>query len=1189
MKKLYFILALLSISLYSSLSYAQCPINGFPDPAYFDLSTAGTHPDYTLKLYFNVVRDDNGDHGYDFTRLPIMEGIIDGAFNQHGIFFEYVCENIPVDNSDLATIATGGSLQPGLFCAWESETPSILHPDGIDIFIVHNFAGGTGFTGAAGRVNDIPGKFMVISNNSSVAPIEHLETTTLIHELGHIFGLTHMHRGATENPANYPAPSIPPSPADYCTPMNSGGPCDYGCPKSSLYNCNTGGTIYDINACAESSINGATAGDLIPDTPPSYYKAEKVNSNCQFDNVPIVETYWVNGSMIDIPILDPLGNSYAPDVTNYMATLGFNNNGCRDHFTPNQVTVMKNHIATHPTLAPFHSIKGPLACDCDYEKIIYLRDDISWSTVISQYNLDPLNIQAYEIVVEATLTMDVDYNYNGINFTMGPDAEIDIISGADIAIQKDNNDKRSVLMACGARWRGIKVEGGASLSFTDSDIYETLRAIDAENGSSLVIDNIVAIGAANNAIRIIGNVPMTYDKVKVIETHVAVFIADSPQFYDLKNTEVHDANAGIVLNNASASITFLSTDHDVGVPVFIDQGHGSVVAHCELGYEFFGMMISNTNTGTIEDNIIGKSTITYGDEGISIFNSSFLKIRNNPVIRAHRFGIRGVNLNTVQINKNADISISGQQNTMSAGISLTMANDCDILDNFIYASEVGFGIETNNSFLNSIRNNYVSISSIPNLFRSSAIRTVGCLGEEIIDNETYSSDNGNGILVQNSTDGTYICNYVYLTHDGLSILHNSASQEIIGNHLISSHNLDFITRSRLGIQGNHGNEFWGGSVRGFFNTSADLMFSRFLVDADEQYHMPSDPVPAMGWFMDNNQIDEECSGSPGPGGQGTFFSDPTRLCDYWDDIKPLKNTDPELFIIKVSHIIRYFDIRPWLTMPDCIKLDPIFINLCGLHAMMDVVDRISKNGEIDPTRASLQLEINDLLALHEAYIAATDPVAKATQFNAIATKYAQSKPAFDQEAQADALELQTIKGDLAVINCPDYLINLMKSVWMAYIDELGIDRLEHSPKIEDHISTASELCSDEYGDAVHLARSIASLQGSDTYFDAFDGCGDTGGGLGSSKKEDIQVDEILMEEVVMNIAPNPSAGNVHIAFNVPVNGKLQVYDMKGNLAHTQEVSNENALSLDIETRGVYIIRFIQENGHVISNNAVVIK
>lgn len=142
-----------------------------------------------------------------------------------------------------------------------------------------------------------------------------------------------------------------------------------------------------------------------------------------------------------------------------------------------------------------------------------------------------------------------------------------------------------------------------------------------------------------------------------------------------------------------------------------------------------------------------------------------------------------------------------------------------------------------------------------------------------------------------------------------------------------------MARSRLGIQTNHGNVYEGGQVRGYFNLPNDLQFSQFTVQMSEAYHLPSNPIPDNGqWFSDNGLNDEIFDiGDVGPGGQMTFFGDPTRLCDYWDDVKALKTNDPKLFLIKVAHIIRYFDIRPWLTMPDCINLDPVFINLCGLH------------------------------------------------------------------------------------------------------------------------------------------------------------------------------------------------------------------------------------------------------------------
>jgi len=1064
-----------------------CSVSGSPDLSYFNLSSQGNQPDFTVKLYFNIVRDDNGNGGYDPTRIPNLTSILDNAFNTNGIFFEFVCDDIFYDNTERAN---NGALNSE-WCTWfdvDNSGESIVprHSDGVDIFIVSGFHSGS----FSGRVSSIPGKFLVLNggNQSEAVQNSKIESTTIIHELGHLFGLLHMSHGSNQNPNIWGGLTGVTCYENPTVPVATSCQRDFVCPTSSFLNCATGNYISDVYECAEDLSNGAVAGDYIPDTPPSHAFVESAfDIDCFFN--PQWNIFNDPDQKPTYPlIVDPEGNRYDPDGSNYISTVG--NKECRDHYTLNQWTVMKSHIGSHPKLADVISIKGEYTCDCDYDRIIYLKDDIRWSDVILSENLDPSALEDFEIIVESTLFLDVDYSFAGVNFTMRENAEIDIINNANISIKKDQNDKRSVLMTCDNRWRGIKVTSGSSLSFTDTDIYETLRAIDAENASSLIIDNVVFIEAAIYAIKIVGDVPMSYDRVKVIGATVAVFIKNSPQYYNITNSEISDADVGIYLINSSGEISGMGTS-DVKLPIILYEAHESMIIDNSLGYELIGILIGNTIGGTIARNNIG-TNFEHGEQGIVIRNSNHFQIRNNPKIIAEQFGIRGMQLFQVDIFNNDDISISGVQNTMSGGIFFTTATECDITDNYIYASEVAHGIESNNGTGNTIRNNYVSISSITNLFRSAAIRSVGSILEEIIENETYSSNNANGIMAQNTGFGLFNCNLIYDSHDALCIEHNSNFHQLITNHKINAHHFDFVTRSRLGIQLNEGNEYEGGSVRGFFATDLDRDESLFLVNETEPFHMPSDPIPDNNqWFRHNGQNDDFYSGSIGPGGQNDFFSSPNKVCDYWEDIKSLKNTEPQLFLVKLMHLIRFYDAQKSLNLPECISLDSVFINLCGLHTITDVIKRLSLNGRIKPNNSILSKQISNMSRLQNEYLTALSANDKQGKLNEIKDNYTQVRQSLNQEFVTKKSELNNIKDELSNINCNEQILQVMKDVWIKYIGELEEDIYKPNGRISDaQLEVYSRLCSDDYGDAIHLARSILSSQNRSIYYDEYDGCND---------------------------------------------------------------------------------------------------
>lgn len=1203
----------------------SCTVTDFPDAQYFNVNQS--HPnDYKIRLYFNIIRRADKSGGYDQSRIKdFLIPAIEAGFNPQGeipsgINFEYICEVTYVNSDHLISVGTGNASSDFVFCDWDNSTLAPHHTDGVDIYIVDK--GATG--GAAGRVNSIPGKYVVLSNGAG--SFSDFEETTIVHELGHIFGLVHMHRGSRQNGNYYPFGTCSNWPAET-------GDCNFGCPISPSVDCGSNSYVFDTNACAEHAGNGSTAGDLIPDTNPSDSRAEQISSqagqsgsgipDCSAtpNNIPEGQYQPSNGPLFTYDVLDPQGQIYAPDVTNFMSTTTSKKN-CRDHFTPNQITVMKKHIAGHPLLQAFHSDPNDLICDCDYDKIIYLRDNANWSDVILDYDIDNTQLTDWEIVVQEDLTFDTDYTFTNATFTMGDDANIIIAAGKNLEINTGS------ISTCGTRWGEVYLEGSASLNFNNVDMSTGTNAIRTENNygnnnvgksditvHSCTIDDFTESGitiftnstaslqtiAINNVgdygINLAGDVDAkVLIGIDIDGADTGIRIINSSFWHQVNGCTFTNCHIGVRYNGASGSIH----DSDFGKTNFgvtIHNSAHSFIYRNNIGYSQNGITVSNSFNTNINRNNIGLPQ-DYGNHGIILSDVTDVQIEGNPSIYASKFGIKGDLLTDVHVDAWRDefdpanpvlssnnIYMQGTQNTNSGGILFTASSSCDIEDNFIHGSSVAVGIEMNNSPSNAISNNYVSISSIPNLFRSAAIRNVGSMSIDVLENETYSSNNANGILAQNSADGTYICNYIYDTHDALCIEYHSAAQWLETNHKINSHNFDFVTRSRLGIQENLGNEYWKGSVRASFNPAtevADIDASRFFVDQGDLYHMPSDPIPVSGWFNPNFSNDEQCSGAlAGPGGSGTFFSNPAKLCDYWDDIKPLKISDPQLFLIKVSHIINYFNANPLMAIPDCIKLDPIFINLCGIHELMHIVDRITKVGQIDPSRSVLVTSINNMRQLQREYDILTDPVSKENKYTEIKNLNTQSKPAFDQEAAADYLEIQNIKTALGNINCSEYMIQVIKDTWTIYLDELEEDLLVTNPRLTANINTISSLCSDEYGDAVHLAKSIALNQGSTTYYDTNDGCEDRTLVTPRSSKEEL-------DELSLDVFPNPSAGQLQLRFNNQVSGFLQIFNSGGDQVFSIYISKSEMQAVHLHTSGVYIAKFTTDNGQIITQKIIIV-
>lgn len=75
----------------------------------------------------------------------------------------------------------------------------------------------------------------------------------------------------------------------------------------------------------------------------------------------------------------------------------------------------------------------------------------------------------------------------------------------------------------------------------------------------------------------------------------------------------------------------------------------------------------------------------------------------------------------------------------------------------------------------------------------------------------------------------------------------------------------------------------------------------------------------------------------------------------------------------------------------------------------------------------------------------------------------------------------------------------------------------------------------------------------------------------------------------MMISPNPTSGNISIEFTQATSGRVEIYSMDGTLEKTLSLDKSNNVLLEIENSGVYIIRYIQINGNVISKKVICIK
>lgn len=1145
---------------------SQLPENevlGYPELSYFDLSTAGSHPSYTMKVYFNITRKDDGTGGYDPTRIPFITQLLDDAYNPLGINFEYVCDDIYLDNTERATYGARNAS----WCEWfQPQIPR--HPDGIDIFIVTGLDAGN----FKAKVSSIPGKFIVL--NGGVGSVENqnekIESNSVIHEFGHLFGLMHMYHGSTQNESIWPDLFD-----NECSDLYGDTGCgrEFTCPYSGHYfNCVSQSYIVDPKECAEDSTNGDVAGDYIPDTPPSHaYAEDNALTNCEY--VITVIHNDPQGKPLAPIILDPEGNNYNPDVTNYMSITP--NKSCRDHFTPNQVTVMKNHIQSHPVLTGAHSVDGPILCDCDYEKIIYLRHPTNWSSVITDQNISPNELSDYEIVVESDLTIDTDYTFKNIDFTFTNDATLTIDS--EVKIIK-NDDGRSILSACQAPWEGVKVLAGASLELTGVDIYLAKNAVWAKADSRLSISDVVILGGNSwttysKGIYTEQNVDLVKaERIKIRDYHTGIQCKNSNGFYNFEFGEIGDCLIGFSLSYAPARIfdfdvvvrnTAISCANSPGMLIEANYLNG------DPSVDSKGIDMWWSNGSVIKKNTIGASWQA-PMTGISLFSSFAGAITEMNRIYGSRTGIFAFNTD-FKIDQN-EVTVNSAIHLNRGAIQLMYSTKAQIKNNFINADKVSFGINSMLSNLTMIENNEVTTNFFSNLHRTGGIRSEGGMTETIAKNIITTTGNSHGIIINNSIDNIYDCNNVRAMGDGnaLEVLFNSEGHVVRANDL--SGKLDLHLRSMLGEQVHMGNKFLTGNCKAL---NTDIAYdSKFFVNSTYQYHMPSNPDPSIGWFEDELDIHNfySCTSSQGPDWD-PFWNNNIVICEYYQSIINDYGSNSPEHIRFIQNIIRYARYNASFSLPQCISEDPSWLACWDKLAKYDKkLQRVFSKWK-KPERVAL---FGHMVNLSRAYEQGQGASYLSQNMEAIVTL----SNAITSDLSKINNEISIIKNKLETLDCNDFISDVAVAILYDYAQALLVeDRANYDYS---NAINLSRYCADEYGPYIHLARAMA-YQHSNEEFELYDDCLDQNLIPRSSKEE------VIVTKA--SIFPNPGNGMLTIQFEKDVSASILVTTVTGKQLMRQELKEQDQSVLDLQSfdDSLYFIKVRHKNGNVEVFKYVVVK
>lgn len=119
--------------------------------------------------------------------------------------------------------------------------------------------------------------------------------------------------------------------------------------------------------------------------------------------------------------------------------------------------------------------------------------------------------------------------------------------------------------------------------------------------------------------------------------------------------------------------------------------------------------------------------------------------------------------------------------------------------------------------------------------------------------------------------------------------------------------------------------------------------------------------------------------------------------------------------------------------------------------------------------------------------------------------------------------------------------------------------------------------SDKYGDAIHLARSMANTFDK-TYFDVFDDC-----------PEEIRP-RAASNTLNAIVQPNPTTGELNIVMENPFTGNIEMFDITGKLVFSDRCENilEKTIHLNLN-EGVFMLKITSIDGESDTEKVIITK
>ncbi len=543
------------------------------------------------------------------------------------------------------------------------------------------------------------------------------------------------------------------------------------------------------------------------------------------------------------------------------------------------------------------------AC-CPIGQIISVTN-VSLSTAIDAWDLDPNATEGVCFFISGTLTVDVDYTLTNVEIRLNEDAIISVEPGIEFVINSSNLEGCNNYL-----WKEITVKGNASLRIRSSKISEAVKAINPLDNASFLLIGVIfdnnRWGIYSTA-QVLGKHQINGCTFKKSGGNPNVGSATGIQLIDLSYF-----NIGYPAYNNYGPAEPVNKFENLKYGIFLIDSHISVhgcqFSNIQQGISYFAnCSVIQTGLGapppftpqfsnitptfqnvewcfySASEDFIRSEYNLIKDAEVGYFNDSAspitqIEITKNSILDSRWSGITiDGSPGNVLIENNYIQTENNQDNLPSHGIYFRLQNP-PISPSFIQNNEIrsfsdsGNGILINGYGPNVKDNNIGMLNTAPSPFPNSVagigISPAGFVSTSVIECNHIEAESINkdinGIYCNSSSSILFSCNEVENIKNGAAFKGVCTDTDFRGNSFLN-HDIGLLLEESImgfGIQEHKGNTWFGSYASNGARYEGDIdNLSSYEFDVYPFINselMPPNPFPALGWFVPGFGNTYEC-------------------------------------------------------------------------------------------------------------------------------------------------------------------------------------------------------------------------------------------------------------------------------------------------------------------------------------------